>query len=351
MMTRVLITGAAGFIGSNFVEYALHAHPDWSITNLDRLTYAGFRVNIQPFEQTFPDRYRFVWGDICNPWMVEPLVAEHDLVIHFAAESNVDLSVLASGEFVRTNVEGTRVLLDACRKHHYANSGRRILIVSTDEVYGNAWQDRPSLETDPLLPCSPYAASKAGQDLLAYGYFATHDLPILRTRCSNNYGPRQDPTKLIPRFVLQALHKQALPVYGHGQNTRDWIHVSDHCRALDAVLHASERHLGEVFNIGADCEKNVLEISRLILSSLGSEPELLQFVPDRPGHVRRHAVNSAKIQTELGWQPLVAFEQGIEETVAWYRDNPTWWRAIIAQQAQCLPNYSDVYGFDRWLAD
>lgn len=348
-MTRVLITGAAGFIGSNFVDYALHAHPDWSITNLDRLTYAGFRVNVQPFEAAFPSRYRFVWGDICNPWMVEPLVAESDLILHFAAESNVDLSIVESGEFVRTNVEGTRVLLEACRKHGYAGSGRRILIVSTDEVYGNAWQDRPSLETDPLLPCSPYAASKAGQDLLAYGYFVTHGLPILRTRCSNNFGPRQDPTKLIPRFVLQALHGQALPVYGHGKNTRDWIHVRDHARALDAVLQAPERHLGEVFNIGADCEKDVLEISRMILAGLNASPDLLQFVPDRPGHVRRHAVNSSKIQSELAWRPEVDFAQGIAETLDWYRTNRAWWQAVVAEQARQLPNYREVYGFEQWL--
>jgi dTDP-glucose 4,6-dehydratase len=344
-MTRVLITGAAGFIGSNFVEYALSAHPDWHITSLDRLTYAGFRANIVPFQTAYPDRYSFVWGDICNPWMVNSLVAEHDLVLHFAAESNVDLSIIDSGEFIRTNVEGTRVLLEACRQH----SPERILIVSTDEVYGNAWQDRPSLETDPLMPCSPYAASKAGQDLLAYGYYVTHDLPILRTRCSNNYGPRQDPTKLIPRFVLQALHNQPLPVYGHGQNTRDWIHVQDHCRALDAVLHAPAEMNGEVFNIGADCEKDVLEISQTILKTLGLSRELIQFVPDRPGHVRRHAVNSQKIQSALGWQPEIDFATGIAQTIQWYSEQREWWQAVIAQQAAQVPGYSEVYGFDRWL--
>ncbi|PIQ25848.1 dTDP-glucose 4,6-dehydratase [bacterium (Candidatus Blackallbacteria) CG17_big_fil_post_rev_8_21_14_2_50_48_46] len=344
-MTRVLITGAAGFIGSNFVDYALRTHPDWQLTNLDLLTYAGFPANIEPFQNS--ERYRFVQGNVCDPQQVNPLVAEHDLLIHFAAESNVDLSIVASGEFIRTNIEGTRVLLEACRQ----TPPQRILVVSTDEVYGNAWQDRPSLETDPLMPCSPYAASKAGQDLLAFGYYETYGLPIVRTRCSNNYGPRQDPTKLIPRFILQALHDQPLPVYGHGQNTRDWIHVQDHCRAIDAVLHSAPEYNGEVFNIGADCEKNVLEISRTVLNCLGISRDLLQFVPDRLGHVRRHAVNSEKIQSHLGWQPQIDFATGIAQTVKWYLENPQWWRAVVQQQAQQVPGYSETYGFDRWLSE
>lgn len=346
-MPRVLVTGGAGFIGSNFIAYALETHPDWQITNLDRLTYAGFFVNITPFQHVFPDRYCFIQGDICDTALVESLVAQHDLVVHFAAESNVDLSILASGEFIRTNIEGTRVLLEACRKF----VPERILIVSTDEVYGNAWQDRPSLETDPLLPCSPYAASKAGQDLLAYSYYQTYDLPILRTRCSNNYGPRQDPTKLIPRFILQALHKQPLPIYGHGQNTRDWIHVQDHARALDAVLHAPAAYFGEVFNVGANCEKDVMSIGRLILDYLGISHDLLTSVPDRPGHVRRHAVNSQKIQQTLNWKPEIDFSTGMIQTIQWYLDNSTWWQTVIAQQAKQIPNYAQNYGFTQYLSD
>lgn len=346
-MPKILVTGGAGFIGANYIEYVLNHFPDCTITNLDKLTYAGFEQNTHPFEITHPDRYRFVWGDVCQPWQVQPLVAEHDWVIHFAAESNVDLSIQANSVFLDTNIQGTKVVLDACLKAKTS----RVLVVSTDEVYGNAWQDRPSQEDDPLLPCSPYAASKAGQDLLAFSYYETYDLPVVRTRCANNYGPRQDPTKLIPRFILHAMHDLDLPIYGHGKNTRDWIHVLDHCRALHALLQAEGEHHGEVFNIGSDCEKNVLEMSGLILAHLDKPTSLMQFVPDRPGHVRRHAVNSQKLTDTLGWKPEVSFEQGIQDTVNWYQNNPDWWQGVIRKQAQVIPAYEDTYTLAKMVLD
>lgn len=344
-MARILVTGGAGFIGSNYIEYILQNFPQHSITNLDKLTYAGFQNNITPFEQSHPERYRFVWGDVNQPWMVLPLVQAHDWVIHFAAESNVDLSIESGAEFLSTNIQGTKVILDACRKA----KTERILVVSTDEVYGNAWQDRPSEENDPLMPCSPYAASKAAQDLLAFSYYETFGLPIVRTRCANNYGPRQDPTKLIPRFILHAMHDQALPIYGHGKNTRDWIHVLDHCKALHQLLEAVGEYHGEVFNIGSDCEKNVLEMTDLILKALDKPQSLKSFVADRPGHVRRHAVNSQKIEQTLNWRPEMDFAQGIAHTIEWYLDHPEWWRAVVKKQAQVIPNYESHYPFQSWI--
>lgn len=345
-MTRVLLTGCAGFIGSNFVEYALKQHPDWHLTNLDKLTYAGFHENITPFQQQFPDRYRFVWGDVCNAWMVNDLVKQADLIIHFAAESNVDISILAGDDFLTTNIQGTKVILDAVRRY----GADRVLVVSTDEVYGNAYQDRPSLEDDPLMPCSPYAASKAAQDVLAFSYYETYHLPIVRTRCSNNFGPRQDPTKLIPRFILHALYDQPLPIYGNGQNRRDWIYVRDHCEAIDQVLHADARFDGEVFNIGADCERNVLEISHLLLDQLGRGEHLMGFVDDRPGHVKRHAVNVQKIETQLGWKATTSFESALNQTVQWYQDNRDWVKAIVKTQSDRLPHYDKTYALRQWLS-
>jgi dTDP-glucose 4,6-dehydratase len=345
MPTRVLVTGGAGFIGANFIEYALQTHPDWHITNLDKLTYAGFLENVQPFQAVFADRYHFVHGDVCDGPLVLQLVAESDLIVHFAAESNVDLSIGDAVAFLDTNIYGTRNLLEACRQHPV----QRLLVVSTDEVYGNAWQDRPSLESDPLMPCSPYAASKAAQDVLAFSYFETYGLPVVRTRCSNNYGPRQDPTKLIPRFLLHALHDQPLPIYGHGHNTRDWIYVQDHCRAIDAVLHAPDSVHGQVFNVGADSEHSVLTISDLILDALHKPTTLMSHVPDRLGHVRRHAVNSELLQRTLGWHPEMTFEAGIAQTIAWYQQNPDWWQAVVKAQSQRLPNYAAVYQFPAWF--
>lgn len=342
---QILVTGCAGFIGSHFVEQMLQKHPTWQITNLDLLTYAGFAHTSQTLSQNFPERYRFVQGSVCDSDLVDQLVAEHSHIVHFAAESNVDLSIVDSQAFLQTNILGTHHLLEACRRHQ----SQRILVISTDEVYGNAWQDRPSSEDDPLLPCSPYAASKAAQDLLAFSYFETYGLPVLRSRCSNNYGPRQDPTKLIPRFLLHALHDQALPLYGHGGNTRDWVHVSDHVSALEAILLSPAEHNGQVFNIGTGDEKSAREVAEFLLQTLGKPLTLLQSVPDRLGHVKRHAVNSERLRQQLNWQPAIQWEQGLQDTIQWYQQNPDWWRKAIEDQAARIPNYDQNYPFRDWI--
>lgn len=342
---KILVTGGAGFIGSNFIELMLTRYPEWHITNLDALTYAGFQHNSNELKQIFGSRYRFVPGNVCDPDQVDQLVSEHPYIVHFAAESNVDLSILDSQAFLNTNILGTEILLQACRKHQ----SQRLLVVSTDEVYGNAWQDRPSLESDPLLPCSPYAASKAAQDLLAFSHYETFGLPVVRSRCSNNYGPRQDPTKLIPRFILHALHNQELPLYGHGANTRDWVHVTDHCLALELLLLGPNHLHGQVFNIGTGVEKSARAMGEWILTALDKPSKLLQSVPDRPGHVKRHAVNSQLMQKTLNWLPTIEWEQGMQKTLAWYLENPTWWRAAIEAQAAIIPNYDNTYPFRQWI--
>lgn len=341
---QLLVTGGAGFIGSNFIEMMLTRHPDWEICNLDALTYAGFAHTSQALSEQFPQRYRFVHGNVCDAVLVKRLVAQSSHIVHFAAESNVDLSIAASGVFLETNITGTHILLEACRQQDLT----RILVVSTDEVYGNAWQDRPSQESDPLLPCSPYAASKAGQDLLAFSYWETFGLPVVRSRCSNNFGPRQDPTKLIPRFVLHALHDQPLPLYGQGDNTRDWIHVQDHCLALEALLLGPESLNGQVYNIGADTEKSAREVGEWILHALGKPASLLQSVPDRLGHVRRHAVDSGLLQQQLGWMPTQNWETALQATLDWYLKHRDWWQQAVQAQAQAHTDYDRVYPFRSW---
>lgn len=343
---QILVTGAAGFIGSHFVERVLAGYPNASITNLDALTYAGFNHTSQTLAAAFPDRYQLIQGSVCDAQLVDELVRTHPLIVHFAAESNVDLSIHDSQAFLQTNVLGTHHLLEASRRHGI----QRLLVVSTDEVYGNAWQDRPSTEDDPLLPCSPYAASKAGQDLLAYSYFTTYGLPVVRSRCANNYGPRQDPTKLIPRFILHALHDRPLPLYGHGGNTRDWIHVTDHCAALEALLLGPARLDGEVYNIGSAFEKSAREVGEWILAALAKPASLLQPVPDRLGHVKRHAVNSDKLRQALGWEPQITWEAGMQATLDWYVQHRDWWRAAIQDQAARIPGYDEVYGLGEWGA-
>lgn len=342
---RILVTGCAGFIGSHFVEHILSKHPTWQISNLDVLTYAGFAHTSQALSQDFPDRYRLVQASVSEPAIVDQLVAEHPLVLHFAAESNVDLSILDSQAFLETNILGTHHLLESCRRHQ----SQRLVVISTDEVYGNAWQDRPSKESDPLLPCSPYAASKAAQDLLAFSYFETYGLPVVRSRCSNNYGPRQDPTKLIPRFLLHAMHDQLLPLYGHGANTRDWIHVSDHCKALEALLLGPDSLHGQVFNIGTHDEKSAREVGEWLLKALDKPQSLLQSVPDRLGHVRRHAVDSSLLRQTLSWQPETSWEDGMRATVDWYQQNPQWWKQAIEAQAAKIPGYDQSYPFRSWI--
>jgi dTDP-glucose 4,6-dehydratase len=332
----VLVTGGAGFIGSNFVHHILAALPEVQVVVLDKLTYAGNRENLADVwtEDDGDDaRCSFVHGDICDRAAVDQAMAGCEWVINFAAETHVDRSIVDAGAFVRTDVEGTYTLLEAARAHRVT----RFLQISTDEVYGNAeapdGTSRPSLETDALKPLSPYAASKAGADRLAFAYWATYGLPVVITRCSNNYGPYQYPEKQLPLFITNALAGRALPVYGDGANTRDWIHVADHCAALLALLAApAEQVVGEVFNIGAGEERSILDNARTVLELVGKPAELLTLVPDRLGHVRRHAVDAAKLRERVGWQPQVRFDAGMAQTVAWYQTHTDWLAQVLARQ-------------------
>ncbi len=330
MQATILVTGGAGFIGSNFVRSILHVLPDARVIVLDKLTYAGNLDNLS--EMSANERYTFIHGDICDPTIVAQAMRSCDWVIHFAAETHVDRSILDASAFIRTDVEGTFVVLEAARKQGIS----RFIQISTDEVYGNAeapdGTSRPSLETDALKPLSPYAASKAGADRLAFSYWATYGLPVIITRCSNNYGPYQYPEKQLPLFIINALAGRPIPVYGDGHNTRDWIHVDDHAAALLTLLQAPpEQVLGEVFNIGSGDERSILEDARLIVKHLGLPESLITFVPDRPGHVRRHAVDTTKLKETLGWVPTVPFEAGIIETIAWYRSHEDWLQHVLSR--------------------
>jgi len=316
-MTRLLVTGGAGFIGSNFTRRAVkQGH---NVVVLDKLTYAGNKANLRDLLDA--KKIDFVKGDVCDRSLMDRLAKQAEAVVHFAAETHVDRSIIEAGEFVQTDVVGTFSVLEACRK---ADVGR-LVHISTDEVYGEAGSD-PCREDAPLMPKSPYAASKAGADRLAYSYFATYGLPVVISRCTNNYGPYQHPEKLIPLFVTNALEAKPLPVYGSGKNTRDWIHVDDHCAALDRLLEAKGVE-GEVFNIGASEEQSVNEIAAAILKILRKPKSLLKPVPDRPGHVRRHAVDAGKIRSKLRWKPSRSFAGGLKETVLWYREHEAWWKA------------------------
>ncbi|GBR75327.1 dTDP-glucose 4,6-dehydratase [Candidatus Termititenax persephonae] len=326
-MKKILITGGAGFIGSCFVRQTLQKHPDYQVINLDALTYAGNLETLADIEQN--PRYRFVQGDIGDKNLVDKLFAEGlDYVINFAAESHVDRSISGPEIFVRTNVLGTQNLLEAVRKYWLPSAApaslaeRKYLQVSTDEVYGSLGQDGYFTEETPLQPNSPYSASKAGADLLVRAYFHTFGLPLLTTRCSNNYGPCQFPEKLLPLMISQALANQPLPVYGDGRNVRDWLHVSDHCAALDLVLHQGTP--GEVYNIGGHNEKENIYLVRLVLRELQKPETLIHFVQDRPGHDRRYAIDATKMSRCFGWQPRYTFEQGIQETIQWYIQNQSW---------------------------
>lgn len=291
--------------------------------NLDALTYAGNRENLADVETD--RRYGFVQGDIADPEAVRPLFEDVDAVVNFAAESHVDRSILGPAVFVRTNVSGTQVLLDAAR----AAGVRRFVQVSTDEVYGSLGPTGLFTEETPLAPNSPYSASKAAADLLVRAYHHTYGFPGIVTRCSNNYGPYQFPEKLIPLFVLRAMNDQPVPVYGDGLNVRDWIYVEDHCEAVDMVLRRGEP--GGVYNIGGHCERDNLEVTRTVLRHLGKPESLIQFVPDRPGHDRRYAIDSSRIERELGWRPRVGFEEGIERTIEWYRRNRRWLESLASR--------------------
>ena len=321
----LLVTGGAGFIGSNFIFYWLKHHPEDQVVCLDKLTYAGNLATLVPV-MDHPN-FRFVRGDICDRAAVKRLFEEEQpqAVINFAAESHVDRSIQAPEVFLQTNVLGTQVLLDACCAH----GGVRFHQVSTDEVYGDLPLDRPDLlfiEESPLRPSSPYSASKAGSDLLALAYFRTYGLPVTVSRCSNNYGPYQFPEKLIPRMIVRALAGKTLPVYGRGENVRDWLHVDDHCTALDAILQRGVA--GEVYNIGGRSERTNLEIVGLICRRLDVPPEQVVHVADRKGHDKRYAIDSGKLSSQLGWQPQVSFDQGMDETINWYLDHRYWWAPL-----------------------
>ncbi len=330
-MKKLLVTGGAGFIGSNFIRALLKKHPDIEITNLDKLTYAGNLDNLRDVEKD--SRYRFVQGDICDEKVVEPLVCDADIVLNFAAESHVDRSIGKPDDFIKTDIFGTFVLLEASRKHGV----ERFVQISTDEVYGSIEKGAFS-ESDGLMPSSPYSASKAGADRLAYSYFVTFGLPVVIPRSSNNYGPHQYPEKLIPLFVTNAIDHKSLPIYGDGKNVRDWIYVEDNCEAIEAVMERGVN--GEVYNIGAGNEKSNLEITRIILDTLGKPDALMTFVEDRKGHDRRYALDTSKVR-RLGWTPTHTFESGMEETIRWYAENRWWWEKL--KSGEYLKYYQSHY--------
>ncbi|MBE2900696.1 dTDP-glucose 4,6-dehydratase [Methanothermobacter thermautotrophicus] len=331
-MDRILVTGGAGFIGSNFIRYMLQEHP-YQIINLDALTYCGNLENLRGVEDD--PRYTFVRGSITDRKLVDGIIKDVDAVINFAAESHVDRSIEDPGIFLRTNVLGTQTLLESSRRHGV----ERFIQISTDEVYGSLEKGYFTEET-PLAPNSPYSASKASADLMVRAYHRTYGLPVNITRCSNNYGPYQFPEKLIPLMITNALENKPLPVYGDGMNVRDWIHVQDHCRAVDLVLHRGRA--GEVYNIGGNSERRNIEIVELIVRELGRDESLIRFVEDRPGHDRRYAIDASKIRNELGWKPLYSFEEGIRETIRWYIDNREWWENI--KSGEYLRYYERMYG-------
>ena len=335
----ILVTGGAGFIGTNFVYYQLQHHPEDRVVCLDALTYAGNLENLT--EALKNPRFRFVKGDIADREAVNALFEEEkpDIVVNFAAESHVDRSITQPELFLRTNIMGTQVLMDACRKYGV----QRYHQVSTDEVYGDLPLDRPDLfftEDTPIHTSSPYSASKASADLLVLAYFRTFHLPVSITRCSNNYGPYQFPEKLIPLMITRALNDQSLPVYGKGENVRDWLYVEDHCAAIDLVMRKGRE--GEVYNVGGHNERTNLDVVKTVLRELGKPESLITFVTDRPGHDRRYAIDPSKIHAELGWLPRTKFDDGIHQTVQWYLDNRQWWEHILAGEYQNY--YQAMYG-------
>ena len=333
-MTHVLVTGGCGFIGSNFIRYLLHSEPEVQVTNLDKLTYAGNLANLHDLADH--PRYRFVRGDIADRDTVRAVVPGVQTIFNFAAESHVDRSIHDCGPFVRTNVLGTQTLLDAAREFGVA----RFLQISTDEVYGSLGPTGYFTEETPLAPNSPYSASKAAADLLVRSYHHTYGLPAIITRSSNNYGPYQFPEKLIPLFITNLLHDQPVPVYGTGTNVRDWIHVQDHCRAIALVWRRGR--VGQVYNIGGECERTNLQITHALLEALGKPKSLIRFVPDRPGHDLRYALDCTKIKTELGWRPEIPFEEGLRQTIRWYQEHLDWVAAI--RTGEYLRYYQRQYG-------
>lgn len=338
---KILVTGGAGFIGGNFVHHMVNKYPEDQIINLDLLTYAGNLETLKPVEDK--PNYKFVRGDIADRGFVMDLFDRErpDFVVNFAAESHVDRSITDPGVFVRTNVMGTQVLLDASKEYGV----KRYHQVSTDEVYGDLPLDRPDLffhEDTPLHTSSPYSSSKASADLFVLAYERTYGLPVTISRCSNNYGPYHFPEKLIPLIISRALADEKLPVYGKGENVRDWLHVSDHCEAIDLIIHKGKP--GEVYNVGGHNEKTNLEVVKTILKALDKPESLIEFVTDRPGHDLRYAIDPTKLETELGWKPKYTFETGIRQTIDWYLENREWWENIISGE---YANYFEkMYGED-----
>lgn len=328
---KIVVTGGAGFIGGNFVHYMLKKYKDYKIICLDKLTYAG---NLETLEPVMDNKnFKFIKGDIADREFIYKLFEKEkpEIIVNFAAESHVDRSIEDPGIFLQTNVMGTNVLLDACRKYGI----KRYHQVSTDEVYGDLPLDRPDLfftEETPLHTSSPYSASKASADLLVQAYYRTFKLPITISRCSNNYGPYHFPEKLIPLMIANALNKKSLPVYGKGENVRDWLYVEDHCRAIDMIIHNGK--VGEVYNIGGHNERTNLEVVKTIIRELGKSEDLIKYVTDRPGHDMRYAIDPTKIKNELGWEPLTLFDEGIKKTIKWYLDNKKWWTNIINGEYQ-----------------
>ena len=338
---KLLVTGAAGFIGSNFVFYMRNKHPDYEIVGLDALTYAGNIETLSPLiEEEGVDNFKFIHGDITERELIFDLFNDEnfDIVVNFAAESHVDRSIEEPGVFLETNIMGTQILMDASRKFGV----KRFHQVGTDEVYGDLPLDRPDLfftEDNPITASSPYSASKAAADLLVLAYYRTYGLPVTISRCSNNYGPYQFPEKLIPLMIYRALNNESLPVYGTGENVRDWLYVEDHCRAIDMILHDGKE--GEVYNIGGHNEKTNLEVVKAILDYLERPQELITFVRDRKGHDLRYAIDPDKISRELGWKPTTPFAEGIKKTIGWYLRNREWWENIISGEYQ--EYYSMIY--------
>ena len=325
---RLLVTGGAGFIGNCFVRHILNKYPDYKVINLDALTYAGNLENLKDVENN--PNYKFVHGNICGKKLVRELMAEVDACVNFAAESHVDRSITGPEIFVETNIQGTLNLLQNAKEFKID----RYLQVSTDEVYGTLGKTGYFTEETALAPNSPYSASKTGADLLVRAYYETYKMPVLTTRCSNNYGPYQYPEKLIPLFISNLLNGKQVPVYGDGMNVRDWLYVYDHCAAIDTVLHKGR--VGEVYNIGGNNEKANIEITKLLIKELGRDESSIKYVEDRLGHDRRYAIDSSKIQKELGWSPSVTFEEGIKLTIDWYLKNQDWIEHIEARKAAAV---------------
>lgn len=342
---KILVTGGAGFIGSNFIHYILDKHPDYKITNLDLLTYAGNLENLKDLENN--PNYKFVKGDIADKNLVGDLVKDADVIVHFAAESHVDRSIIEPDAFIRSNILGTYNLLNAARK----NGDKRFHHISTDEVFGSLGSKDPAFnENTPYDPRSPYSASKAASDHLVRAYYHTYGLPITISNCSNNYGPYQFPEKLIPLFITNLMEGKKVPLYGDGMNIRDWLYVKDHCEAIDLIIH--EGKIGETYNIGGDCEKSNLEIANKIIEFVVDKNppnspfrkrggDWIEFVKDRLGHDRRYAIDFSKIKNELGWAPRTDFEEGLRKTIKWYNENESWWRSI--KSGKCKNYYEKQY--------